>query len=306
MIVVNTVLGQIPAQQLGITLSHEHLFTNPGHPELYQDSVLTNMHKIIQEAALFRAAGGETIVEMTPLNFGRNVTAYREISRATGIQVICATGFHKEEFIPAWFQTKSNREIIDLLMAEINRGVANTGIRPGVIKIGTSYKTISSTERRAIEIAAFVQKETSLPISSHCDQGTMAIDQADLFVRLGVQPEKVVLGHVDIPNDAEYLKKICSLGFNVGIDHIGRDMTLKDIVKIGLIKDVIASGFIDHIMLSGDMGKKSYLKSFGGKPGLGYVLREFKNNMLQNGVKEQEFQHILVDNPRRVFGLALS
>ena len=48
----------------------------------------------------------------------------------------------------------------------------------------------SSTEKRAIEIVASVQKETSLAVSTHCDKGTMAIEQGKLLEQFGVQPEK--------------------------------------------------------------------------------------------------------------------
>ena len=100
---------------------------NPGNPAVYQDSILTDIQKMVQEVYLFVAAGGSTLVEMTPLNFGRDVTAYRELSQATGLQVICATGFHKQEFIPDWFHAKSNREVIELLIGEITLGVTAAG-----------------------------------------------------------------------------------------------------------------------------------------------------------------------------------
>jgi 5-phospho-D-xylono-1,4-lactonase len=301
--VVNTVLGVLPSNNLGATLSHEHLAMNPGDPVRYGDSIFDDTEKIKQDVTEFISTGGKTIVEMTPLNFGRDVLAYQEISRATGIQVICATGFHKEEFIPPLWTTKGKSEVIDLLRSEISQGISNTGIRPGVIKIGTSYNHISDVEKRFIEIASIVQQETMLALSTHCDKGTMALELCRLLTKFGACPAKVILGHIDIPNDIEYLKKICALGFNVQIDHVGRDKTQHDIVKIHLIKDLIKSGFINQIFLSGDMGKRTYMKSYGGWPGLGYILGEFKGYLLENGITEMDIENILVKNPRRVFGI---
>jgi phosphotriesterase-related protein len=301
--VVNTVLGVIPSHNLGITLSHEHLAMNPGDPVRYGDSIFDEIEKIKQDVTEFTSTGGKTIVEMTPLNFGRDVLAYREISRATGAQVICATGFHKEEFIPSLLAKKGKREVIELLKNESSQGISSTGIRPGVIKIGTSYNHISDVEKRFIEIVSVVQQETMLAISTHCDKGTMALELCSLLKKFGAYPDKVILGHVDIPNDIEYLIKICALGFNVQIDHVGRDKTQHDIVKIRLIKDLIKNGFINQIFLSGDMGKRIYMKSYGGWPGLGYILGEFKGYLLENGITEMEIENILVKNPRRVFGI---
>ncbi|HMD90946.1 MAG TPA: hypothetical protein VKF38_17450 [Anaerolineaceae bacterium] len=301
--VVNTVLGKIPSKCLGITYSHEHLAMNPGDPTKYSDSIFDDIEKIKQDMAEFTSAGGKTIVEMTPLNFGRDVLAYQKISQETGVQVICATGFHKEEFIPPWLNTSSDNEIIDLLKAEIEQGISDTGIRPGMIKIGTSYQQITALERRIVEIASVVQQETMLPISTNCDKGTMALELCELLKEFGTRPEKVILGHVDIPNDAEYLKKICSKGFNVQIDHVGRDKINKDMTKVNLIKALIEGGFIDQIFLAGDMGKRSYMSSYGGWPGLGYILREFKGYLLENGINDMEIDHILISNPGRVFGI---
>jgi predicted metal-dependent phosphotriesterase family hydrolase len=297
---VNTVLGKVSCESLGVALSHEHLVMNPGSAK-YHDSVFDDPGKIVQELEEFKLAGGKTIVEMTPLNFGRDVIGCREISRATGIHVICATGFHKEEFIPSWVYTKSDDEIIALLLDEVDRGVSDTGIKPGVLKIGSSHGTITDVERRVIRIITEIHKSNSLPISTHCDKGTMALEQCRLFLEDGADPTRVILGHVDIPNDVGYLKRICSLGFNVGVDHVGRDLDTGDATKLNMIEGLIQGGFRDQIFLSGDMGKKSYLKSYGGRPGLGYIPTTFKRHLMERGVDGEDIDRILVKNPQRVF-----
>lgn len=300
--VVNTVLGEVPADALGITFTHEHLAMNPGDPTRYGDSIFDDPGLIIRELSDFTAAGGKTIVEMSPLNFGRDVSAYREISKAAGIHVICATGFHKQEFLSPAMLAESDEWIAQLLIGEIEQGIGDTGVKAGVIKIGTSLNTVADSEHRIIKIVSGVLQRTGVPISTHCDKGTMALEQARLFLQYGADASRVILGHVDIPNDAGYLTKICELGFNVGVDHVGRDLANKDAVKINLLKALVDSGYIDHIFLAGDMGKKSYLKAYGGKPGLGYILCEFKEYFLDHGLSEREFLHILIDNPRRLFG----
>jgi phosphotriesterase-related protein len=286
---------------MGVTLSHEHLLMNPGDSTKYGDSIFDSPETIIDELTDFMLVGGQTIVEMTPLNFGREVAGYREISEAIDLNVICCTGFHKEEFYPPWVYTKSDEEIVALLLEEVNHGIGDTGIKPGVLKVGTSRDTITDAERRLIRIIAQVHKSSSLPISTHCDKGTMALEQCQLLADNEVDPSRVILGHVDIPNDVAYLKEICSLGFNVGIDHVGRDLDDGDATKIGMIKDLIDSGFRDQILLSGDMGKKSYLKVYGGEPGLAYIPFVLKRNLVESGIDAGDVVHILVANPQRVF-----
>ncbi len=301
--IVNTVLGPISADAMGITLEHEHLAMNPGDPAKYAESIFDDPAIIIRELADYTAAGGKTIVEMSPLNFGRDVKAYREISRAAGIHVICATGFHKQGFLSPALLAQNDDEIEQLLVDELEKGIEGTDIRAGVVKIGTSLNAVTEAERRLMHIAARVQQRTGTPINTHCEKGTMALEQAGLLSEYGADPARTILGHVDIPNDTDYLKQICARGFNVGIDHVGRDLAGKDSARIEMLKALVDAGYIDQIFLAGDMGKKSYLRAYGGKPGLGYILCEFKAYWLAHGLSEQQFLHILVDNPRRVFGL---
>jgi phosphotriesterase-related protein len=298
---VETVSGKVPADCLGVTLAHEHLAMRPGDPLQYEESILDEPEKMVQEVSVYATAGGGSIVEMSPLNFGRNVAACQAISQATGVHVICATGFHNEKFLPDWAYTWSEAQLVALLLSELEQGIDGSLVKPGVIKIGTSYMEIKPIEVKLIAAAAKAHIKSGVPISTHCDKGSMALEQCQHFLRYGADPGRVILGHVDIPNDAEYLKRICALGFNVGIDHVGRDLHNKDQVKIRLIQELIAAGYIDHIFLSGDMGKKSYLSVYGGAPGLGYILCELKQYLRESGISEEELRHILVENPRRVF-----
>ncbi|MDK2806085.1 MAG: 5-phospho-D-xylono,4-lactonase [Thermoanaerobacterium sp.] len=286
---------------MGLTYSHEHLLLKPGTHPKYRDYILDDPEKIIEEILSFKMAGGRTIIEMTPINFGREVFKYRDISERTGINVAFCTGFHKEEFIPLWVYTKTDKEIIDILLDEINHGVKGSGLKPAVLKFGTSFNRITEIEERVIKIIIKVHKITGLPISTHCDKGTMALEQAEILLENGVEPERVVFGHVDIQNDVEYLSRICSRGFNVLIDHLGRKENAGDAVKIDMIKSLIEMGYKDQIFLSGDMGKRSYLKSYGGNPGFEYILTNFREKLLLSGIDDDLINHFLIDNPKRLF-----
>lgn len=300
---ISTVSGSIPPIDLGVTLFHEHLAMRPGNLEKYRESFLEDTGKMVQEVASYAEAGGESIIEMSAIGFNRDVRAYREISEQTDVHVICATGFSKEELVPDWVTRKNDEEIYQILFGELHAGVGDTGIRPGILKVGTSHHQITELERRLIGIVARVHHSTSVPISTHCDKGTMAAEQGELLLENGVDPGHIVLGHVDIPNDAESLAHLCSLGFNVGIDHVGRDRQEDDRAKIPMILYLIDCGYIDHIFLSGDMGKKSYLKAYGGDPGLAYIITELKSSLVSSGVAEAQVRHILRDNPRRIFSV---
>ena len=296
-----TVLGKINVEEMGITLYHEHLGMKPGPEEKFLPYTFDDPKKIANELTLFKNSGGGTFVEMSPLNFGRDVKSYAEISEKTGVHVLCCTGFHKKRFIPDWVYEKKDSEIRSVLLEEINKGIDRTGIKAGVVKIGTSNKQIYPIEERIIAIVSSVNKETNIPVSTHCDKGTMVLEQCDLFMKNNIKPERVLLGHTDIPNDVDTLKKICDMGFNVGIDHVGRDLENHDQTKIDMIRDLIDGGYIEQLFIAGDMGKKDYLKTYGGKPGFDYIVTAFKDYLFENGIDESQYQKILIENTKRFF-----
>lgn len=173
---------------------HEHLMVKPQLPdEYYIPYTLDDEAASTEETRSFSAAGGETLVEMTPINYGRNVKAYQRIAQATGVHVICCTGFHKQLFMPPWFGDKTDGELYDILMNEVTNGLDDTEIHPGVIKLGTSFEEVTAAEKRSIEAVARVHRDTGIPISTHCDKGTMGMDQLRLLEKHGVDPKNVLL-----------------------------------------------------------------------------------------------------------------
>ena len=77
---VNTVLGSIAADDLGRTYIHEHLYVKPSELPKHYPYTLDNVDKSIEEASLFREAGGCSIVDLSPLNFGRNAEVLADIA----------------------------------------------------------------------------------------------------------------------------------------------------------------------------------------------------------------------------------
>ena len=294
---VQTVTGPVEPSALGLTYSHEHLALNP-RPDL-EECILWDTEVMEQEVRAFTEAGGHTIVDSAPMNFGRDVRRLQKISTDTGILVVCTTGFHKQEFIPSWAEQMEDRALKALLAKELSEGIEGTTIRAGVMKCGTSNGHITEQERRIIRLISEVSGETGFPISTHTDHGTMGLEQCTLFEEYGVNPQRVLLGHVDIPNNLDYLIKICDRGFNIMIDHVGRRPG--DTVKLAILRHLIERGYLHQIFLSGDMGKKSYLPCYGGAPGLGYIAGQLRCQAEEAGISAGQMKTILVDNPAVFF-----
>lgn len=296
---VNTVLGTIETSKLGKTLIHEHLYVAPDELHRNYAYTLDVLQKSVEEARLFGLAGGETIVELTPLGYGRNTEALREISRRSGVNIICVTGFHKDLWLPRWFDQLTDNEIEAELRREIVDGIGYSGVHPGAAKLGTSFGEVTSREHRAFSIVAPLAREYHLPIITHCDKGTMGHEQLDLLEKYSFDAEHVCLSHTDLTMDFGYIRSLCERGAYLSFDHVGRDLEGHDHERVEMIANLVEAGCGDKICLAGDMGKKDYFVSYGGRPGLAYILTALRSYLLE-GISEAEYTKMIVDNPRHV------
>ena len=296
---INSVTGQIDANALQFTLMHEHLIVKPQiNDPKYEPYTLDNPAKSTFEVIEYKTHGGKSIVDMTPINYGRNVDQLQKIGKASKTNILFTTGFHKEEFLPDYVADSTVDQLKDIIENEINCGVGDNHLKPSIIKCGSSFNMITDNEKKCIKAAAIAHSDTGLPISTHCDKGTMGKEQLELLMDAGVKPEHILLGHVDIPEDFEYLNTLCEMGVNIEIDHVGRHLDDHDRTRVEFISKLIKSGYIHQIFISGDFGKKDYLYTYGGKPGLTYFLKDLKES-LSKTIGIRNYETIMIDNPKR-------
>lgn len=225
---IQTVLGPIEPEQLGITMTHEHLlvdlmsyFQVPDEASLrsYADRPLTmdmlgklgtvwSMNRAnlqyydektsIEEVLQFAHAGGGGIVDTTDFDLARDPLALQRISRATGLNVIMGAGHYVPLAYPANMDDLTQQEIKDRIVRDVTVGVGDTGVKSGVIgELGNVYP-LSENERKALRAGAQAQAETGAPISIHPganDDSCMQI--MDVLIEAGADPKNVIMGHQD-------------------------------------------------------------------------------------------------------------
>src|SRR5699024_9697311 len=135
----------------------------------------------------------DSLVDLTPINYGRSPLLLKKIADATGVNILFVTGFHKEEFQPKWLESMNSSQIYDFLANEISNGVTSQHLKPGAMKLGTSLGQITMTEKKVIEVEAEIQKDLRIPIVTHCDQGTMGLEQLEILQKNGADLSHVCL-----------------------------------------------------------------------------------------------------------------
>src|SRR5262245_46119423 len=97
--VVRTVLGDVPASELGFTYAHEHLILdNALIAAAFPHILLDDEAMSAREVAECRAAGVSAMVDAMPCAAGRDVQRLASVSRATGVHVIAVTGLHHPRY----------------------------------------------------------------------------------------------------------------------------------------------------------------------------------------------------------------
>ncbi len=299
---VQTVLGSISADQLGITACHEHVLWYPPDSIALEDADLglNSIPAAVAELRYFKSAGGGALVEMTTEEIGRSPLDLGQISQATGIHIIAVTGHHKAKFSAQFLHNQSAEQIAERMMREISVGIADTGIRAGVIKAATSLNHAAEVEERVIRAAGIAHRKTGAPVSTHTEAGTFALEQAKLLLEAGVSPHKLLIGHLDRNLPREIYFQLVKLGVFLGFDQIGKEQYWSDEERIHLICDLIDAGYSKQILLSSDRARKSSWKVHNPQTlGLGQILLDFIPRLKERGVDDATVSDLLVNNPAR-------
>jgi len=290
-----TVLGPIPAAELGVTDAHDHLFLRS--PALAGQD-FDDVDKAVEEVA---SSDLETIVEVTPIGLGRNPAGMREVSERTGVHIVAATGYHRDAHYPPghWVHSATLEQLAERIVADLRQGMDGEAARAGVVKAGASYQRITPSEERRLIAAAVAGKETGAPILVHTEIGTIGHEIVDLLTREGVAPDRIILAHLDRNPDLELHREMADRGVWLEYDTVGRIKYRPD----SQLLDLIAGGRQDRIMLGLDLGQRDYFRAFGGGPGLGYLMKRFVPR-LRKRIGDDAVRGILVENPSRAFAIA--
>ena len=261
---IMTIQGEVEGKDLGIVDYHEHLYFD-APPWLLREDLdfrLNDVEKSAQELRSWVDAGGKTIIEMSAIDFGRNIHSTKQVADLVpDANVIVITGFNKPYFCDQSVWQSNESDLVHQCIQDIVEGIDGTGIKAGIMKGGTGYNTFNDYDQKLMRIAAKVQVETDVPIITHTEAGTMGFEQVEFLNSHGVEPHRVCLSHLDRNPDFWEHQRIAQTGAYLGYDCPGKSKYGPDEWRIDLLKRLIAAGFGQQILLGNDLGRPSYWRS---------------------------------------------
>lgn len=250
-----TVSGLVAAEDLGLTLPHEHLLIDfsvryspsPDEGELGQQPdprdrwklvrnpagyrvnlIGTDFESAVEEANSFAKAGGSTIVDLTPLGLGPNPQGLKAISERTGLNIIASTGLYIDESLPAWTHAASETELADRLVDDIQTGGAEAVRRGAIGEI--AVETGTDLELRAVRAAGQAQERTGAPVFLHVMSGIlpsyrpMTETLIASYTANGGDLTRLVLCHQDgSGDDFDYQRSLLDRGILLEYDTFGSE-----------------------------------------------------------------------------------
>lgn len=304
---VNTVLGPIHPEEMGITAMHEHIQWGPPgwewDPQWWY-SVPRIYEKIHNELLDFKSLGGRTFVDTSGIGFGRDLDFYVNLARNTGVHIVACTGFWPEGGILGYFHDKDIDYFTELFVHELTVGVDRTNIKAGIIKVGTGpYMT--PLEEKTFRAAARAAARTGCAVTTHGVD--TALRQLEVMMEEGLDPDRIIIGHLDDAHclDLERDKEIARRGAYVGYDHIGIEDTwsrsiyaMADARRVELAVAMLEAGYERNLIISCDTNGWSL-----GWPNpyhtVAHLVRYFVPKLRQAGISEETIHTLLVENPKR-------
>jgi phosphotriesterase-related protein len=297
---------------MGLTYSHEHIVIDESFPTIAnRDFILNDTGKISKELNEFFALGGRTVVDTMPANCGRNVLKLAEVSRMSHVHIIAPTGIHLEKYYPPnhWRYHLSEDELTELFIKDVENGidehdygcpvVKRTQHKAGLVKLATGDEHITPHQEKIFHAVVNTHLSTGVPILTHTNMGRHALDQVNLFYKLGANLQHVVLSHVDKCKDLAWHKDLMQTGVNVEYDSHFRWKKGEENFTYKLIEQLLPV-YANRIVLGMDMARSTYWKSYGGRPGLTFLLTTFKDDLDKMGLGEY-FEQMFFTNPQQLF-----
>ncbi|HEX6868599.1 MAG TPA: hypothetical protein VF119_07320 [Candidatus Limnocylindrales bacterium] len=305
---VQTVLGPIDPDELGFTLPHEHTQIALWHiPDRWDYWQLTRDEPaILEELAAYRAAGGRSLVDLTPAGVSRDPVWLVDIAGASGVHIVMGAGWYRGAYYPPTLDVdrRTVDSLADELVREVTDGVGETGIRPGILgEIGTDKPWVAATEERVHRAVARAARRTGLAITTHAVLSPVGRDQLAIFEAEGADPTRVVIGHADSFPHLDHHLAIIERGASVEFDFLGMSFTPQERHGEGriveLLCELLSRGHGDRVLLSQDVCHDSQLRRYGGN-GYTYLAETFLPRLRAAGVSDAEIDTMTIANPRRL------
>jgi phosphotriesterase-related protein len=313
---VETVNGPIDVEELGFTLIHEHFRTaDEGvrfqFPHLYDGQA--EWDAAIADANAVKGHGVKTVVEPSALFLTRDVAFSKRVADESGLQIVLATGVYTYDHLPQPLMNRSEDQLADIFVHEIEHGIQDTAIKPAFIKCAADEPGLTPNVEKVHRAAARASNRTGKPIMAHSRPASgTGPEQMRIFAEEGVDPGKVQVAHTGDTDDLDYIERLLETGCWIGMDRYGLDLFLPIEPRNATVLALLERGYADRMFLSQDycssidwfpIEVQQYLKENEvPKWSMTLLFEEVIPELKARGMTDEQLDQMMVENPKRWLG----
>jgi len=253
---VETVQGPVGAHELGTVLIHEHVrFRDEAVAENWPGryDATAEMTAALEAVNAARDRGVRTIVDPTAMFGGRDVRFMERVARQTGVQIVACTGIYTYDYLPHYFETRTEDEMASHFIDDLERGIQGTSIKAAFLKCAADAAGVTERIEKVHRAVARASVQTGAPIMAHSRPASnTGPRQLEIFREEGVDPAKIQLAHTGDTDDLEYICGLLEEGVWIGLDRYGLDMFLPHDRRNAATAELLRRGYADRMFLSQD------------------------------------------------------
>src|SRR5215207_9166936 len=134
---VETVNGPVDLEDLGLTLIHEHFKATDEafrfqFPHMYDEDA--EWETAIADANAVKGHGVRTVVEPSAMFLTRDAAFSKRVADESGLNVVLATGVYTYDHLPQALMNRTEDQIAEIFVHDIENGIQGTDIKAAFIK----------------------------------------------------------------------------------------------------------------------------------------------------------------------------
>jgi phosphotriesterase-related protein len=319
---VETVGGRIDAEQMGLTLIHEHFFSSDEAVTVQWPHVRDRDQEYslaLESAEAVKRHGVRTVVEPTAMLLGRDVPTLQRLASDTGLQIVACTGIYTYDQLPQFLLNRSADFIAGLFVHDVEQGIQGTEVKAAFIKCAADEPGANERIEKIHRAAARASLQTGAPIMAHSRPASgTGPRQVEIFLEEGVAPEKIQIAHTGDTDDLDYIERLLDTGVYIGMDRYGLDVYLPTDRRNATVLELLRRGYAERMFLSQDFAipiaagldwyPPEMVEQFEAAGAatdwsMTFLFEGVIPALREGGMTDEQLETMMVENPRRWLGV---
>jgi phosphotriesterase-related protein len=310
---VETVNGPIDVDELGLTLIHEHFRATDEaarfqFPHLYDEQA--EWEVALADANAVKRHGVRTVVEPSAIFLNRDAAFSKRVADESGVQVILATGVYTYDHLPQVLMNRTEDELAEIFVHDIENGIQGTGIKAAFIKCAADEPGVTPNVEKVHRAAARASNQTGRPIMAHSHpKSETGLAQMRVFEEEGVDPAKVQVAHTGDTDDLEYIERLLDTGCWIGMDRYGLEIYLPTEQRQATVLALLEKGHADRMFLSQDWCstldyfttevEEQLTPNAAPNWSMTFLFEQVIPELKERGMTDEQLDQMMVENPKR-------